>query len=109
MHDSYKDKLRLLSTGQLLDELDYCGWDMYYNGMRKQVVDEIERRLNEWRPAIAPVEDGGGVFICGNQGFDCGSVGKRNIITNKIEQWFYYCPVCGCKILWEDVDGSQYW
>ena len=104
MLDGYADKLRSFSTGELIDELDYCGYDGYYSDMRKYIIDEIERRLYEYRPAIAPVDDGGDTFVCGNQGLDCGTVGKRNILTGEIEHWSDYCAGCGCKVLWEAVE-----
>ena len=36
-----------LTTDELLDDLDYCGYDPYYDDFRKDIVTEIRRRLEE--------------------------------------------------------------
>ena len=36
-----------LTTDELLDDLDYCGYDPYYDDFRKDIVAEIRRRLEE--------------------------------------------------------------
>ena len=104
MPDGFEEELRSADTDRLIEKLDYCGYDPYYDCLRHPVIKEIRRRLNEWRPAIAPVDDGAGVFVCGNQEFDCGTVGKRNILTGEIERWSDYCAGCGCRVLWEAVE-----
>lgn len=104
MRDELEKELRSDSTDRLIERLNYCGYDPYYNVLRDPLIKEIRRRLDEWRPAIAPVDDGEGVFVCGNQGLDCGTVGKRNILTGEIERWSDYCAGCGCKVLWEAVE-----
>ena len=50
---------------------------------------------------IEPVDDGQGSLICGNQGYECGVVGRRNIETEKIERYCNYCAMCGAKVKWE--------
>lgn len=34
-----------LSADELIEKLDYCGYDPYYDSLRKPVVKEIKRRL----------------------------------------------------------------
>jgi len=91
------------SVDELLKSLDYCGYDPYYDGLRIPVVKEIERRLRAYRPPMAPVEDEGGSFICGNQTYGCGCVGFRDGSTGNIEIIDYFCSFCGTEVDWNAV------
>lgn len=45
---SDRDKaINMLTVDELLEELDYCGYDPYYDSLRKPVIAEIRRRLKE--------------------------------------------------------------
>ena len=58
------------------------------------------KALGEQVP-VAPVEDGEGCLICGNQGFGCGVVGKYDVDTHEVlERYVNYCPSCGKEVMW---------
>ena len=41
-----------LTTDELLDKLDYCGYDPYYDDFRKDIIAEIRRRLEEQQTIV---------------------------------------------------------
>lgn len=56
--------------------------------------------LKEQEP-IEPVDDGHGSLICGNQGYECGCVGRYDLTTKVVEKYCNFCPECGRKVKWE--------
>ena len=45
-------EMKEMSTDELLDDLDYCGYDPYYDNFRKDIVAEIRRRLEEQQKIV---------------------------------------------------------
>jgi hypothetical protein len=64
------------------------------------VCSEAIVLLKEQEP-IEPVDDGHGSLICGNQGYECGCVGRYDITTKVVEKYCNFCPECGRKVKWE--------
>lgn len=56
--------------------------------------------LKEQEP-IEPVDDGHGSLICGNQGYECGCVGRYDLTTKVVEKYCNFCPECGKKVKWD--------
>ena len=45
--EEYKEKLKIISNSQLLNDVDrYFGYDGYYADLRKLITKELESRLN---------------------------------------------------------------
>lgn len=42
-----KEELKTKTTDELIDELNYCGYDPYYKEYRADIVAEIMKRLQE--------------------------------------------------------------
>ena len=66
-----------------------------------ELQEKYKKLLENKDEGIEPVDDGQGSLICGNQGYECGVVGRRNIETGKIERYCNYCAMCGAKVKWE--------
>ena len=62
--------------------------------------EEILALLKEQEP-IEPVDDGHGSLICGNQGYECGCVGRYDLTTKVVEKYCNFCPECGRQVKWE--------
>ena len=79
--------------------------DYRYERLLKQYDKLIEKYEKLERcvrnEGIEPVDDGHGSLICGNQGYECGVVGRRNLETGEIEKYCNYCAMCGAKVKWE--------
>ena len=45
-----------LTNEDLIDELDYCGYDSYYSKIREPIVAEIVKRLNATDELIAKID-----------------------------------------------------
>jgi len=69
----------------------------------KKAREEIEwlRGILKEQEPIEPVDDGHGSLICGNQGYECGCVGRYNLTTKVVEKYCNFCPECGRKVKWE--------
>jgi hypothetical protein len=48
--------------------------------------------LTEQEP-IEPVDDGHGSLICGNQGYECGCVGRYDLTTKVVEKYCNFCII----------------
>lgn len=59
--------------------------------------------LEEQEP-IEPVDDGHGSLICGNQGYECGCVGRYDLTTKVVEKYCNFCPECGRKVKWDEIN-----
>ena len=59
--------------------------------------------LTEQEP-IEPVDDGHGSLICGNQGYECGCVGRYDLTTKVVEKYCNFCPECGRKVKWDEIN-----
>lgn len=42
-----REELKVATNDELIDELDYCGYDSYYRDYRDDVVVEIKKRMKE--------------------------------------------------------------
>lgn len=63
-------------------------------------IRDILVLLKEQEP-IEPVDDGHGSLICGNQGYECGCVGRYDLTTKVVEKYCNFCPECGRRVKWE--------
>ena len=79
-----------LTADELIEELDYCGYDPYYDLTRKPIVDEIHRRLKEQEP-VKPVQH----LVYTTKGWFCGACDRR---LNRLGK---YCSFCGRPVKWE--------
>lgn len=90
-----KKDLMEYSTDELIEALNYCGYDPYYLDYRYEIIVEIKKRLNNRNPKaqtpIKPVRDTFLNWRCGN----C----RREIDRYAGE---IYCPGCGRKVEWND-------
>lgn len=80
-----------------------CPNDCPYIGdcNRKQLHTDALVLLKKHEP-LAPVQDGNGALICGNQTLGCGVVGMYDVETGKVtEKIDNYCAFCGRKVKWE--------
>ena len=53
-----------LTNEDLIDELDYCGYDSYYSKIREPIVAEIVKRLNATDELIAKIQKMKNCFNC---------------------------------------------
>ena len=66
-----------------------------------ELHDDALALLKKHEP-LAPVQDGNGALICGNQTLGCGVVGMYDVETGKVtEKISNYCAFCGRKVKWE--------
>lgn len=42
-----REELKTATNDELIDELNYCGYDSYYRDYRDDVVAEIKKRMQE--------------------------------------------------------------
>lgn len=42
-----REELKTATNDELIDELDYCGYDSYYGDYRDDIVAEIKKRMRE--------------------------------------------------------------
>lgn len=66
------------------------------NNITAGIAEDALTLLEAADDGMSPVNDGTGCFICGNQGYACGVVGRRT--ENGIEKYCNYCPECGMKV-----------
>jgi len=75
------------------------------DAMRDRIIwlhEEISKALESIEP-LAPVQDGNGALICGNQTLGCGVVGIYDVETGRVtEKISNYCAFCGRKMKWDD-------
>lgn len=64
---------------------------------------DVYALLKEREP-IEPVDDGHGSLICGNQGYECGCVGRYDLTTKVVEKYCNFCPECGRKVKWDEIN-----
>ena len=85
-----------LTADELIEELDYCGYDPYYDSLRKPIVDEIRRRLKEQeaKPVVDIIDSVDGIEV-GN----CPSCDR--LIVNKKSDPTQYCKFCGQAVKWK--------
>lgn len=72
----------------------------YVDYVRADLLQYTVALLKEQEP-IEPVDDGHGSLICGNQGYECGCVGRYDLTTKVVEKYCNFCPECGRKVKWE--------
>ena len=51
-----REELKTLTNEELIDELDYCGFDSSYNEYRADIVTEIRKRMKESMRDATPEE-----------------------------------------------------
>lgn len=91
--EEYVANIPNLSNKKLIDGLEWCGHDNYYNVMYYPIVEEIKKRLSKERTAKVKIryQDESIKF-----GFcECGQ---------GINSFSKYCPECGCKLDWSGND-----
>ena len=71
--------INMLTVDELFEALDYCGYDPYYDSLRKPVISEIRRRLKKQKP-VEP--------ITASDEMEC--------------TWYYVCPKCKIAIDYKD-------
>jgi hypothetical protein len=69
----------------------------------QSVLNDALALLKEQEP-IEPVDDGHGSLICGNQGYECGCVGRYDLTTKVVEKYCNFCPECGRKVKWNECN-----
>ena len=45
--DMTREEFKTATNDELIDELDYCGYDSYYGDYRDDIVAEIKKRMQE--------------------------------------------------------------
>ena len=84
-----------------LEGLTFDDWPMFHSDSEVQeIAKEALALLTEQEP-IEPVDDGHGSLICGNQGYECGCVGRYDLTTKVVEKYCNFCPECGREVKWE--------
>lgn len=81
-----------------LEGLAQDDWPMFHSDSE---VQEIAKNALELMEPIEPVDDGHGSLICGNQGYECGCVGRYDLTTKVVEKYCNFCPECGREVKWE--------
>lgn len=66
--DEWIKNIPNLTNEDLIDELDYCGYDNYYSKIREPIVAEIVKRLNATDELIAKIDK---MKCCGNCKYRC--------------------------------------
>ena len=61
--DEWIKSIPNLTNEDLIDELDYCGYDSYYSRIREPIVAEIVKRLNATDELMAKNDK---MKCCGN-------------------------------------------
>ena len=89
-----------LSNKKLIDGLEWCGHDSYYNVMYYPIVKEIKKRLSKERTAKVVEHD---ASITDTDGYKykrteylCTACKKRVIGGDN------YCSHCGARLEWDD-------
>jgi hypothetical protein len=101
MMEDMRDELMKDSVSQLMERLDYCGYDSYYRDYREQIVKEIRRRLKE-PEAVKPYldYDGKDVWRCGG----CGAAifhPERTQADDDAKNYARFCRKCGKRVDWK--------
>ncbi len=78
----------------LLKEQQNEIWE--YQELNEYLQDKVKEQ-----EAVEPVDDGHGSLICGNQGYECGCVGRYDLATKEVEKYCNFCPECGRKVKWK--------
>ena len=103
---SMTDKKHVMSW---LEGLAQDDWPMFHSDsevqeIAKNALELLEEQLKELArmEPIEPVDDGHGSLICGNQGYECGCVGRYDLTTKVVEKYCNFCPECGREVKWHD-------
>ena len=93
------DREKVMSWLEGLSEPD---WRQYHSDSEVQEIAKAALVLLLEQEPVEPVYDGYGSYICGNQGYDCGCVGRYNPRTKTIEKYCNFCPSCGRAVKWNE-------
>lgn len=83
-----------------LEGLAQDDWPMYHSDSEVQEIAKSALALIEEQEPIEPIDDGHGSLICGNQGYECGCVGRYDLTTKVVEKYCNFCPECGREVKW---------